>query len=413
MLQPYTNTVKIRIILTKLFESVYGKWDFMKIIIAPDSFKGSLSAVHAAEAIDKGIKRSYPAAETILIPVADGGEGTTETLVSATKGKIKTIKVVGPLGNEVTASYGILGDGQTCVIEMAAASGLDLVSAEALSPLETTTYGTGQLIKQALDDGYRTFILGIGGSATNDGGAGMLQALGLKILNHKGKEIGFGGSELHHVDHIDLDSLDSRIQDCTFIIASDVQNPLIGPNGASYVFGPQKGATPDEVELLDENLTHWANEVARVTGIYLHDKKGAGAAGGIGGAFQAFFPAETRRGIDVVLEYSKLGSYLQNADLIITGEGQVDYQTASGKTPLGVAQAAQRQNVPTIIIAGSVGSGVDVLYDQGVVSIHSMINQPMALEQAMIQVAELLELAAEQVVRTYFHPLKGGHVLEY
>lgn len=385
----------------------------MKIIIAPDSYKGSLTAVQAAKAIDEGIKRAFPHANTSLVPVADGGEGTIETLVSATNGKLKSIKVLAPLGNEVIASYGILGDGKTCVIEMASASGLDLVPQDKLSPLQTTTYGTGQLIKQALDDGYKTFILAIGGSATNDGGTGMLQALGLKILDYKGNQIGFGGGELNKVDQIILDDFDSRIYNCNFIIASDVQNPLIGPNGASYVFGPQKGATPETVDILDENLTHWANEVARVTNKYLHDRPGAGAAGGIGGAFQAFFPAKMRRGIDVVLEYSNLDSYLTDADLIITGEGQVDYQTASGKTPLGVAQASQKYNVPCIIIAGSVGKGVDVLYEYGVVSIHSMINQPMTLEKAMENASELLELATEQVVRAYFHQLKGGHILEY
>lgn len=385
----------------------------MKIIIAPDSYKGSLTAVQAAKAIDEGIKRAFPHANTSLVPVADGGEGTIETLVSATNGKLKSIKVLAPLGNEVIASYGILGDGKTCVIEMASASGLDLVPQDKLSPLQTTTYGTGQLIKQALDDGYKTFILAIGGSATNDGGTGMLQALGLKILDYKGNQIGFGGGELNKVDQIILDDFDSRIYNCNFIIASDVQNPLIGPNGASYVFGPQKGATPETVDILDENLTHWANEVARVTNKYLHDRPGAGAAGGIGGAFQAFFPAKMRRGIDVVLEYSNLDSYLTDADLIITGEGQVDYQTASGKTPLGVAQASQKYNVPCIIIAGSVGKGVDVLYEYGVVSIHSMINQPMTLEKAMENASELLELATEQVVRAFFHQLKGGHILEY
>ncbi|RDW20011.1 glycerate kinase [Oceanobacillus arenosus] len=373
----------------------------MKIIIAPDSFKGSLRAVEAANAMNSGIKRAFPNAETVLLPVGDGGEGTMDTLVSVTDGTTKNVPVIGPLGNEVTAKYGILGDKKTCVIEMATASGLDLVPNGKLAPLETTTFGTGQLIKQALDDGYTSFILAIGGSATNDGGAGMLQALGLKILDENGNEIGFGGGELHKVAKLDVRSFDQRIKNSNFLIASDVKNPLIGLDGASHVFGPQKGATPKIVRILDDNLTHWANEVATVTGVFLHNLPGAGAAGGIGGAFLAFFSAEMKRGIDVVLEYSKFASFLHDADLVITGEGKVDSQTASGKTPLGVAEAAKLQGVPTIIIAGTVGDGIDVLHDHGVISVHSIMNKPMNLEESMENAAELLELSTEQVVRAW------------
>ncbi|AXI10241.1 glycerate kinase [Oceanobacillus zhaokaii] len=373
----------------------------MKIIIAPDSFKGSLCAVEVANSINSGIKRVFPNAKTVLLPVGDGGEGTMDTLVAATNGTTKSVSVVGPLGNDVTAKYGILGDTKTCVIEMASASGLDLVPNGKLAPLKATTYGTGQLIKQALDDGYTSFILAIGGSATNDGGAGMLQALGLKILDSNGNEIGYGGGELNKVARIETRELDPRIKKSTFLIASDVKNPLVGANGASHIFGPQKGATPDIVHLLDDNLTHWANEVAKVTGVHLHNLAGAGAAGGIGGAFQAFFPAEMKRGIDVVLEYSNFSSFLQDADLVITGEGKVDSQTASGKTPLGVAQAAMLNGVPTIIIAGTVGDGIEVLHDYGVISVHSIMNKPMTLEESMANAAELLELSAEQVVRVW------------
>jgi glycerate 2-kinase len=373
----------------------------MKIIIAPDSFKGSLCAVDVANAINSGIKRVFPNAETVLLPVGDGGEGTMDTIVAATNGTTKSVSVVGPLGNDVTAKYGILGDTKTCVIEMASASGLDLVPNGELAPLKATTYGTGQLIKQALDDGYTSFILAIGGSATNDGGAGMLQALGLEILDSNGNEIGYGGGELNKVARIETRELDPRIKKSTFLIASDVKNPLVGANGASHIFGPQKGATPDIVHLLDDNLTHWANEVAKVTGVHLHNLAGAGAAGGIGGAFQAFFPAEMKRGIDVVLEYSDFSSFLQDADLVITGEGKVDSQTASGKTPLGVAQAAMLNGVPTIIIAGTVGDGIEVLHDYGVISVHSIMNKPMTLEESMANAAELLELSAEQVVRVW------------
>ncbi|WP_172371698.1 glycerate kinase [Sporosarcina jiandibaonis] len=387
----------------------------MKIIIAPDSFKGSLSAVEVAKAINKGVKNAYADAKTYLLPVADGGEGTMETLVAATNGKIQEVVVVGPLGNEVKAAYGILGDGETCVIEMAVSSGLALVPEGKLAPLDATTYGAGQLIKQALNDGFSSFVIALGGSATNDGGAGMLQALGLKLLDKMGKEVGYGGGELAAIEKIDTRCFDPRIKNSKFLIASDVQNPLIGLNGASHIFGPQKGASPEDVKILDENMRHWADLIAGVTGISLHDLLGAGAAGGIGGAFQAFFPAKMERGVDVVLEYVKFHSYLKDADLVITGEGQVDYQTASGKTPLGVAQAAISENVPSIILAGAVGEGVEVLYDYGVVSVHSIIDRPMTLSESMKQTAILLEKSAEQIIRSYFYSLikelEGGRLI--
>ncbi|KKK38816.1 glycerate kinase [Mesobacillus campisalis] len=375
----------------------------MKIVIAPDSFKGSLSAVEAALAIERGIHKAFSDAETVCMPIGDGGEGTLETLVAATGGKTKTIQVTGPLGDLVEADYGVLGDDKTCVIEMATASGLALVPPGQLDPLKATTYGTGQLIRQALDDGYSSFILAIGGSATNDGGAGMLQALGLKLLDEQGNEIGYGGGELGKVHTVDASEFDSRISASTFLIASDVENPLIGPNGASHVFGPQKGATPELVNILDANLAHWADAVEKTTGIRLHESKGAGAAGGIGGAFQAFFPSEMQRGIDVVIEHTGLHKALEGAQLVITGEGQVDFQTASGKTPMGVAQAAQKQGIPSIILAGSVGRGIDVLYQYGIVSVNSIITRPMTLQEAMENAAGLLEFAAEQNVRSYFH----------
>lgn len=385
----------------------------MKILIAPDSFKGSLSAVEAALSIERGIHKAFPNAETLRLPVADGGEGTLDTLVATTGGKKIPVLVKGPLAQKVDAEYGILGDGETCVIEMAKASGLTLVPKGNLNPLKATTYGTGELIKQALDDGYTSFILALGGSATNDGGAGMLQALGLKLLDEQGNEISTGGSELAKVCTIDTSVFDKRIQACKFIIASDVENPLIGPHGASHVFGPQKGATPENVQTLDACLAHWADEVEKVTGVRIHDLPGAGAAGGIGGAFQAFFPSQIRRGIDVVIEHTGLQRVLEGTDLVITGEGQVDFQTASGKTPMGVAQAAKLQNIPTVILAGSVGSSIDVLYQYGIVSVNSIINKPMTLSEAIEQAAELLELSAEQVVRSYFYyqTLNSGKVV--
>lgn len=374
----------------------------MKIVIAPDSFKGSLSALEAAKAIEKGVKKARPDAETVLVPVADGGEGTLDSLVSATDGRKVQVNVKGPLRKTVQAEYGVLGDEETCVIEMASASGLCLIEPSQLNPFITTTYGTGELIKKALDNGFRRFILAIGGSATNDGGAGMLQALGMKLLDADGQSIRFGGGALRELAQIDASEFDTRIAESEFLIASDVQNPLVGRHGASYVFGPQKGATLEMVEQLDQNLEHYADLVEKLTGIRLHEMPGAGAAGGIGGAFQAFFPSEMSRGIDIVVEYTGLNEKLIGAECVFTGEGQIDFQTASGKTPMGVAQEAKKHGIPVFALAGSIGQGIDILYEHGITSVHSIVNGPMALEEAMNRAAELLEQTAEQVIRTYF-----------
>jgi glycerate 2-kinase len=400
----HTMFSEIKLSIMKIINvSVYERRGDMKIVIAPDSFKGSLSAVEAANAIEKGIHKAFPGAKTLCLPVADGGEGTLDTLVASTNGQKIPVLVNGPLGQKVEAEYGILGDGITCVIEMAKASGISLVSREELNPLKASTFGTGELIKQALDDGFTSFILALGGSATNDGGAGMLQALGLVLLDEEGNPISTGGGELAKIRSIDVSGFDERIQDCQFLIASDVENPLIGPHGASHVFGPQKGATPETVEILDACLANYADEVEKITGVHLHDLPGAGAAGGIGGAFQSFFPSKMRRGIDVVIEHTGLQKALEGADLVLTGEGQVDFQTASGKTPMGVAQASKSQNIPTIILAGSIGSGIEVLYQHGVVSVNSIINKPMTLNEAIENAADLLEESAEQVVRSFFY----------
>ncbi|PLR80412.1 glycerate kinase [Bacillus sp. V33-4] len=376
----------------------------MKVVIAPDSFKGSLTALEAALAIEKGVKKAMPDVETVLVPAADGGEGTMDSLVAATNGRKVDVIVKGPLGEEVKAAYGILGHQETCVIEMASASGLCLISSEQRNPMAATTFGTGELIKQALDDGCRKFILAIGGSATNDGGAGMLQALGMRLLDSSGTEIGFGGGELSRLVEIDDQHFDPRIADAQFLIATDVQNPLIGANGATYVFGPQKGATAEMLEILDANLQHWADLVEDKTGIRLHDKPGAGAAGGIGGAFQAFFPAITKRGIDIVIDYTKLAEKLTGAVCVFTGEGQIDFQTASGKTPMGVAEEAKKHGIPVFVLSGSIGKGIETLYEHGIHSVHSIVNAPMTLQEAIERAAELLEQCAEQVMRTYLAP---------
>ncbi|NRG46101.1 glycerate kinase [Bacillus sp. CRN 9] len=373
----------------------------MKIVIAPDSFKGSLSAVEASSVIDKGIKKALPSAETVLVPVADGGEGTMDSLVAATNGHKVEVAVKGPLQEKVIAEYGVLGDKETCVIEMASASGLILVDKDKRNPFVTTTFGTGELIKRALDDGYKKFILAIGGSATNDGGTGMLQALGMKLLDNNGESIGFGGGELDRIASINDEQFDSRISSCTFLIASDVQNPFIGLNGASHVFGPQKGATPEMVEQLDRNLANWADVIEKKTSIRLHDEPGAGAAGGIGGAFQAFFPAKMQRGIDIVIQYTGFEGKLEGASCVFTGEGQCDYQTASGKTPMGVAEAAKKYDIPVFVLSGSIGNGIEELYQYGITSVHSLVNGPMSLDEAMSKSHDLLESAAERVMRTF------------
>ncbi|OZB91598.1 glycerate kinase [Paenibacillus sp. XY044] len=372
----------------------------MKIVIAPDSFKGSIRAADAAAAIGRGVKRALPGAETILVPMADGGEGTLDSLTRFSGAKAK-VRVTDPLGRPVDAEYGLIHGGSTCVVELASASGLELVTAEERDPLRTTTYGTGEIIRRALDAGCRQFIMAIGGSATNDGGAGIMQALGLRLLDEAGQPVGRGGLELQRVAGIDMGGMDARLAESTFVIASDVQNPLLGPNGASHVYGPQKGATPEMVAMLEQGMRVWADRIQEATGLRVHDLPGAGAAGGVGAALLAFFKAGMRRGIDIVIEHSGFKGHLEGADLVITGEGRMDAQTASGKTPMGIAQEARQRGIPVIALAGSVGPGIGPLYEAGILSVHSIVNGPMALEEAMARAGELLELSAEQVIRTF------------
>lgn len=299
----------------------------MKIVVAPDSFKGSLTAIEVADGIEQGIREIFPEAEIVKIPMADGGDGTVQCLVNATGGKILREKVIDPLGEEVLASYGILGDKKTAVIEMAEASGLTLVSENKRNPLITTTYGTGQLIRAALNQGCRKMIIGIGGSATNDGGAGMVQALGAKLLDKEEKEIGFGGGELKKISRIDIRHMDKRLSDTKIVVASDVTNPLCGPKGASRVYGPQKGATPEMAVELDKSLAHFAKMIKRDLHKDVKNIPGAGAAGGLGASLMAFLNAELRPGIDIVIEVVRLEEAIKGADLVITGEGKIDSQT--------------------------------------------------------------------------------------
>jgi glycerate kinase len=371
----------------------------MKIVLAPDSYKGSLTAKKACDAMSAGIKRVLPRAEIIQIPMADGGEGTVQSLIDATGGQLYTTTVKNPLNNNVIAKYGILGDGETAVLEMAEASGLYLIPLQERNPLLTNTYGTGELIHNAFERGCRKFILGIGGSATNDGGMGMAQALGVRFLDEAGSELPPGGGSLGKLAHIDIMNMDIRIKESTFIVACDVDNPLCGPNGASYVFGPQKGATPDMIIELDNNLSHYANIIKKDLGIDIKDTPGAGAAGGLGAGMLAFLGAVLRSGVDIVIEAVELNKHLEEAELVFTGEGQCDFQTINGKVPFGVAREARKQDIPCIVIAGSIGQGIDVLYDYGVTSVFSMVDSPMSLEQAMAGAENLLEKTAERIMR--------------
>lgn len=370
-----------------------------KIVIAPDSFKGSLTAKEVADCIEKGINKIVDNVEIVKVPIADGGEGTVQSLVDATDGKIINLKVHGPLCKKVDSFYGILGDKETAIIEMAAASGLTLIPENKRNPLKTTTYGTGELIKHALSMKCKNVIIGIGGSATNDGGAGALAALGVKFLDKNDKEIGLGGENLINLHHIDTQGLDKRLKDKRIIIACDVNNPLCGPKGASAVFGPQKGANEKMVKLLDKSLLHYANIIKRDLGIDIKDVPGAGAAGGLGGGLLAFLNAKLKRGIDIVIEVTDLGNKIKDADLVFTGEGMIDYQTVYGKTPYGVAKTAEKFDVPVIAIAGSIGKGEETLYEHGFAGVFSIVDRPLNLEDAIANAASLVEKTTQRIMR--------------
>jgi len=373
----------------------------MRILVAPDSFKGSLTAAAAAEAMGRGIRTALPGAEVHLLPMADGGEGTVDALVTATGGRRIESTVTGPLGEPVLAPWGLLGDGSTAVIEMAAASGLLLVPPERRDPRITTTYGTGELIRLALDRGVRRIVIGIGGSATNDGGAGMLQALGGSLLQADGRPVERGGAGLLGLDRIDMSGLDRRLAGVELLVACDVTNPLTGPQGASAIYGPQKGATPAMVALLDQALSRLADTMARDLGRDVRDRPGAGAAGGLGAGLIGFLGAALRPGIDLVAEATGLDQRLAGADLVLTGEGRTDGQTLSGKVPLGIARRAASHRVPVIVLSGAITADAAALHDQGITALFAIANGPLSLEQAMAGAAELLEQAAAEVVRLF------------
>ena len=373
----------------------------MRVVIAPDKFKGSLTALEAAEAMARGLSRVDPSAEIDRVPMADGGEGTVAALVAATGGSYRTVTVTGPLGEPVVASFGLLGDGRTAVLEMASASGLWLVPPALRDPLRATTRGTGQLLLAALEAGARRVIVGIGGSATNDGGAGLGQALGFRLLDTHGRELEPGGGELDRLARIERTDQVAVLGSATIAVACDVTNPLCGPRGASAVYGPQKGATPEMVERLDRNLGHFADIVARDLDVAVRDIPGSGAAGGLGGGLVAFAGGRLEGGVNLVIEAVNLRERLHAADLCLTGEGALDGQSAFGKTAVGVARLAHSLGCPTLAIAGSIGPGAEAVLEQGVDAYFSICPGPVHIDEAIERASELLENATAQAVRAF------------
>lgn len=371
----------------------------MKIIVAPDSFKGSLSASQVCWAIKKGIYRVIKDAQVIELPMADGGEGTMENLVCSTKGQKISVKVKDPLGRIIDAEYGVLGDRETVVIETAQASGLTLLKDHERNPLYTSSYGTGQLIKHALNKGYRKFIIGLGGSATNDGGMGMLKALGIKFYDESGQLLNEGGGYLTNLAYYDDSTFDPRIKESSFIIASDVTNPLCGPQGASMVYGPQKGATSEMIKILDKGLSNLAKVIYQQKGIDVRNIPGAGAAGGMGATFIAFFNATLRSGIDIVMEKIQFSQKLREGDLVITGEGKLDQQTLSGKVIVGVSRLAKKLQIPVIALCGTVKLDGEILDELGITAAFSIVDGPCTLLDAQQYASDLIVARTEQIMR--------------
>ncbi len=372
----------------------------MKIVIAPDSFKESLSAPEVAQAIARGWLAVYPDAEIVLCPMADGGEGTVDAVLAATGGERREQVVQGPLATPVTAHWGWLGDG-TAVIEMAAASGLHHVPSGQRDPRVTSSYGTGELIIAALDAGATRIILGLGGSATNDGGSGLLRALGVRFLDAGGNELRPGGAALAALQRVDLSALDKRLHNVQVEVAADVDNPLCGPKGASAVFGPQKGASAQQVDELDAALARLAEVVGEALGEDFSTFPGVGAAGGLGFAAKAFLSARFRPGIELVAELSGLAEAVRGADLVITGEGRLDAQSLHGKTPVGVARVAREQGVPVIALAGSLGEGYQQVREAGIEACFSLAPGPITLEQACANAGRELEARAADLARLW------------
>lgn len=372
----------------------------MYIVIAPDSFKECLSAKEVAANIAIGIRKTIPAANIHEIPISDGGEGVLETIMTGADGTRVSVSVMDPLMRKIIAEYGILKDKKTAVIEMAKASGLEMLKEDEKNPLITSTYGTGQLIKDALESGCNKIIIGIGGSATNDGGAGMIKALGAKFLNEKGEEINEGGGSLDQLHKIDLSNFDKRIGNCEVIVACDVSNPLTGINGASMVYGGQKGGNSEDLEILDGNLAHYANIIKATLGIDISNIPGAGAAGGTGAGLMAFLQGHLVKGIGLILETLKIEEHIKQADLVFTGEGKIDNQTLHGKTISGIGAMAKKYNVPVIVITGKIGDNIEGIYNIGVSAVYSIINRPMELKEAIDKAPKLIQECTKNIMAT-------------
>lgn len=375
-----------------------GERTLKKIVIAPDSFKGTMSSIEVCDIIEKGIKNIRPDVETVKIPIADGGEGTVEAFLASIGGEKINATVKDPLFRDIESFYGILSDGKTAVIEMAAASGLPLVEEEK-NPCLTTTFGTGQLILDALNRGCTKLIIGVGGSATNDGGIGMAAALGVRFLDENEQPISLNGQGLASLHHIDMSQKDKRLNECEILVACDVDNPLYGVSGAAYVFGPQKGADRDMVEYLDNNLKHYAGILHKDLGIRVQEIPGSGAAGGLGAGFVAFTSAELRAGIKIILDCVRFDEIISDADLIMTGEGKIDGQSLRGKVPVGIAERALKSKVPVIAIVGDVGDDIDLVYEKGISAIFSINRVAVPFDKAKLRCKEDLLETVEAMLR--------------
>lgn len=374
----------------------------MKIVIAMDSFKECMSGKDACHGVKKGFESIIGSEHDFhLLPMADGGEGTVQSLVDATGGEIVEIRVSNPLGEEIDSFYGITGDGKTAIIEMAAASGLGLISQDKRNPLLTSTKGTGELITHAIENGVEHIIMGIGGSATNDCGIGMAQALGVKFYDNEGQLVGEGGGNLHKVSSIDLSNIHPKLKNISFEIACDVDNPLTGPKGSSVVYGPQKGATPEMVEVLDNNLKHFANIIKKDLNIEVDNVPGSGAAGGMGAAALAFLNGVLKPGVDIVNECIGLENFVKDSDLVITGEGRIDHQTIYGKTPIGVSKIAKKHDVPVVAIVGSKGEGYESVYDHGINAVFSIVTSACTLDHALEKGMENIEDTAKNIAKLF------------
>jgi len=372
------------------------------IVLAPDSFKESLSSIAASQAMAKGVRRACPEAQIDCVPMADGGEGTVQALVWATGGTYCQELVHDPLGRLVEATFGLLGHGDCAVIEMAAASGLELLDPQDRNPLLTSTRGTGELILAAMRAGVKRIILGIGGSATVDGGTGMARALGVRFLDAAGKELPEGGGGLTKLERIDISGLDHRIKNVRIEVACDVNNPLLGERGAARIFAPQKGATPQMVEQLEQSLARLGEKIAQQLAKEVINTPGAGAAGGLGAGLLAFVGGQLKSGVELVIEAVGLADRLVGAGLCITGEGKLDYQSACGKAVMGVGRLAKSMNVPAIVLAGTIGPGAEQVLNEGIIEYYAIKPESMSLPEAMKLAPELLAQAAEQVVRKFF-----------